>query len=79
MYDAEDFLPCPAGLVCRCLNVTETVLLRALATMDLKTLKEVRRRTGAGDGCNACHRILQRYLQKQQRAYASDEPICSVK
>jgi bacterioferritin-associated ferredoxin len=79
MNDLESVLPCPTNVVCRCLKVTESKLLEALTAMDLKTLKEIRRRTGAGDGCNACHRVLKRYLEKHQHAYASDEPICSLK
>ena len=79
MNDLKSFLPCPTNVVCRCLKVTETALVEALTTMDLKTLKEIRRRTGAGDGCNACHRVLKRYLEKHQRAYALEEPICSLK
>jgi bacterioferritin-associated ferredoxin len=79
MCDQDDFLPCPTNVVCRCLQVTEPVLLEALATMDLKTVKEIRRLTGAGDGCNACHRVLKRYLEQHQRDYASAEPICSLK
>jgi bacterioferritin-associated ferredoxin len=54
---------CPVRVVCRCLKVTEAALVEALATHDLRTLKDVGRHTGAGDGCTACHRELAAYLQ----------------
>jgi bacterioferritin-associated ferredoxin len=79
MHDPECFLPCPTNVVCQCLGITESELVQALATMNLTTLKEIRRRTGAGDGCNACHGVLKRYLERSMRAYASAEPICSLK
>jgi bacterioferritin-associated ferredoxin len=40
------------------------MLLDALHTFDLRNLKEVRERTGAGDGCTACHRQLRAYLER---------------
>ncbi len=68
---------CTNRLVCRCLQVTEEALLSALNRFELKTVKEIREYTGAGDGCTACHKRLLRYLQL---AYSSSsEPICSVK
>jgi len=69
---------CTGRLVCRCLQVTEEALLAALNRFELKTVKEIRQHTGAGDGCTACHKRLARYLEM---AYASSsaEPICSVK
>jgi bacterioferritin-associated ferredoxin len=73
------FLRCPPSVVCHCLQVTEAALLEALTRLDVKTIKEIRRLTGAGDGCNACHRVLQRYLEKLKPAYASAEPICSLR
>jgi bacterioferritin-associated ferredoxin len=53
-----------ARAVCHCLQVTEEMLLDALHTFDLRNLKEVRERTGAGDGCTACHRQLRAYLER---------------
>jgi bacterioferritin-associated ferredoxin len=59
---------CPAdcGLryICHCLRVTEAVLAEAFATHDIQTLKDIRRHTGAGDGCMSCHRRLQTYLER---------------
>ena len=55
---------CPGRLVCRCLRVSETALIEALHTQEIRTLADVRRHTGAGDGCTACHRLLARYLQQ---------------
>jgi bacterioferritin-associated ferredoxin len=51
-------------LVCVCLDVTEAALVEALTGREIKTLKDIRRLTGAGDGCNACHRRLKAYLER---------------
>jgi bacterioferritin-associated ferredoxin len=68
----------PAGrLICRCLQVTEETLLDALSRTEIRTVKELRVHTGAGDGCTACHRLLQKYLEQQN--YPSSSPICSVR
>ncbi len=68
---------CPGRLVCHCLQVTEDAVLAAVSTFALTTVSEVRRYTGAGDGCTACHGKLQRVLE--QASYSSSSPICSVK
>ncbi len=69
---------CPGPFVCRCLRVTEETLLSAVQRFELKTLKEIRQYTGAGDGCTACHKRLARYLE-MAHASSSSEPICSVR
>jgi bacterioferritin-associated ferredoxin len=62
----SDGCPADCGLryVCRCLRVTEQVLAAALAAHDIRTLKDLKRHTGAGDGCMACHRRLKGYLER---------------
>jgi bacterioferritin-associated ferredoxin len=56
---------CPGRIVCHCLQVTEEMLLEAVATFELRTVKDVRRHTGAGDGCTACHKRLGQYLERR--------------
>ncbi len=58
----NDCSTCPERLVCRCLQITEAELVTAVTTLELRTVTEVRQHTGAGDGCNACHKLLRRYL-----------------
>jgi bacterioferritin-associated ferredoxin len=55
---------CGLRFVCRCLRVTEQVLAEAFASQDIRTLRDIRRHTGAGDGCMACHRRLAVYLEQ---------------
>ena len=55
---------CGLRYICHCLRVTEEVLTEAFATQDIQTLKDIRRHTGAGDGCMSCHRRLQAYLER---------------
>lgn len=64
-------------VVCHCLQVSEDQLLEALANCEIRTLGDLRRHTGAGDGCTACHRRLKDYLESQN--YASSSPICSAR
>ena len=69
---------CSGRIVCHCLQVTESTLVDALTTLEIRTVKDLRRHTGAGDGCTACHSRLREYLA--ERAYSSSaSPICSVK
>ena len=53
---------CPGKLVCRCLQVTEEHLVNLITRYELRTIREVRMHTGAGDGCTCCHEELQQYL-----------------
>ncbi len=64
-------------LICSCLNVTEETVVNAIATLGLRTVKEVRKYTGAGDGCTACHPRIREVLK--QHAQSPSEPIFSVK
>ena len=69
---------CPGNVVCHCLGVTEEEVVTALAIHGVETVKELRRLTGAGDGCTACHRKLELLLV--ENGYSSSaSPICSVK
>lgn len=61
---------CSRRLVCECLQITEMALAEALAGREIKTVKDIRRLTGAGDGCNACHKILKTYLESLVMATA---------
>ena len=62
----SDCATCPARMVCHCLQVTEDMLLHALDTFDLNSVKDICRHTGAGDGCTACHGRLRQYLHQRQ-------------
>jgi bacterioferritin-associated ferredoxin len=76
---SRDCGSCSDRIVCRCLQMTESVLVGALATLELRTLKDVRRETGAGDGCTACHARLRQLLEQHAYASSSAVPICSVR
>lgn len=67
----DQCLDCPGRLVCSCLKITEEQLLTALDTLQIRTLRELRRQTGAGDGCTACHRRLELYLERSAYSAAS--------
>src|SRR5437588_9807727 len=77
-YTLDDCQNCPERIVCHCLQITETVLLDGIATHELKSIKDIRCRLGAGDGCTACHKLLKKYLEEHTQS-ASSLPICSVK
>jgi bacterioferritin-associated ferredoxin len=72
---------CPARLVCRCLQVTEEVIVEAVKTMQVRTVQSLRQCTGAGTGCNACHKTLGVYIARHSLPSVSSgaEPICSVR
>jgi NAD(P)H-nitrite reductase large subunit len=52
-------------VLCRCLGVTEEEVMCAVGALGLRTLREIRDRTGAGTGCMCCHKVLARCLQEQ--------------
>lgn len=54
---------CPDRVVCRCLKVTEGAIVDAVVGLGLRTVKEVRRATGAGDGCTCCHRQIRGLIE----------------
>ena len=56
---------CPETIVCVCLRITESQLIDAMATRQICSLKDIKRHTGAGEGCMVCHRLLKRYLQQR--------------
>jgi bacterioferritin-associated ferredoxin len=68
---------CPERVVCRCLNVTEAEVIAAITTRGVRTLKELRLITEAGDGCTCCHRELNAYLAIYSSS--SSPAICSAK
>src|SRR5438046_2048244 len=77
MHSHETCYACPERVVCRCLQVTEGEVVQAIQTLELRTLREVRRATGAGEGCTCCHDALREFLA--QHAYSFASPTCSVK
>ena len=71
---------CPDRIVCRCLRVTEAVVVEAIVTLGLRTVKEVRTATGAGDGCTCCHRHIHAYLEVHAEVHSSSsENMLSAK
>ena len=63
-------------VVCHCLGVTEDELVAALTNHGLRTVRDVRRHTGAGTGCNGCHRRIEVYIQSYS---SSSAEICSAR
>jgi bacterioferritin-associated ferredoxin len=74
--DCNSCLALGGPVVCHCFGVTEEQLVSAVAAMDLRTLHEVRRQTGAGTGCNACHRRIRIHLESYS---SSSAEICSAR
>ena len=74
--DCGSCLAMGGPVVCRCLGIREDELIEALTTLELRTLRDVRRHTGAGTGCNACHRRIQLYIETYS---SSPAEICSAR
>jgi bacterioferritin-associated ferredoxin len=55
---------CSDKIVCRCLQVTETQVIRMIERLELRTVLDLRKYTGAGEGCTCCHAKLEEYLEK---------------
>ncbi len=63
-YTPEHCHRCPERVVCRCLNVTEGEIVQAIASGEFQSVRDLRRHTGAGDGCTCCHEQLKEYLAR---------------
>lgn len=50
-------------VVCHCLGVTAMEVQAAIDTCAIQNVKEIGHCTGAGQGCNACHRRLRQMLR----------------
>jgi bacterioferritin-associated ferredoxin len=55
---------CPDRIVCRCLQVTEEQVVRMIERLELRSVRDVRKYTGAGEGCTCCHAKIQEYIEK---------------
>jgi len=62
MKSATSCTDCPARVVCRCLQISEETVVEAIAELGVRNIRELRRCTGAGEGCTACHVELQELL-----------------
>lgn len=61
--------PCSADtdqIICRCLKVHESTVVEAIELYGAKSWKDVKRLTGAGDGCTGCHCAIKELLLQQQ-------------
>lgn len=67
-YEIFDAPPAEDTVVCRCLGVTETMLRHAMSHCPLRTIRDVSRETGAGDGCTSCHTAIRQFLAKRLHA-----------
>ena len=63
-FDNDTCDGCPNKIVCRCLNITEAQVVRVITRLELRTLRELRHETGAGEGCTCCHAKLNEYLEQ---------------
>ena len=55
---------CSDKVICRCLQVTEAQVVRMITRLELRTIRDLRTMTGAGDGCTCCHAKLEEYLER---------------
>lgn len=60
-----------ARFLCRCLEIAPAALDAAVAEYGLRTLEDVVRCTGAGDGCTACHLAIRRRLPRESSALST--------
>jgi bacterioferritin-associated ferredoxin len=74
--DSHDY---PGQVVCYCLGITESAVIEAVCNREIETLCDLRRHTGAGDGCTSCHARLRSLLERYASGSSSALPICSVK
>lgn len=62
--DRSTCTDCAAKYICHCLQVTEATVVDAIAALNLRTLRDVHRHTGAGEGCTCCHERIRIVLEQ---------------
>lgn len=62
---------CPDRVVCRCIKVTESRIIEVVTGLGLRTVREVRTVTGAGDGCTCCHKQIRVLIETHAPADAA--------
>lgn len=71
---------CPDRIVCRCLKVTEDVIVGVIVGLGLRTVHEVRAATQAGTGCRCCQGELRDLLAVHAPVSSSSLPsMCSAR
>jgi bacterioferritin-associated ferredoxin len=55
---------CRGHFICDCLQITEAAVVDAIVNLDLRTVRDIRRQTGAGEGCTYCHERLRQVLDQ---------------
>jgi bacterioferritin-associated ferredoxin len=48
--------------------VTESALVELITTLELRSVKDVRRHTGAGTGCMCCHARIREFVERHAAA-----------
>ncbi|MFM7148483.1 MAG: bacterioferritin-associated ferredoxin [Gemmataceae bacterium] len=57
---------CPNRIVCHCLQVTEDQLIKAISGGEIRSWRDLKEATGAGDGCTACLHELRRLIDSHE-------------
>ena len=60
------------------MELTEAALVEVIVSQGISDLKELRRETGAGDGCMACRRRLQHYLDEHAVPQRSRDRVAAL-
>lgn len=52
-------------LLCYCMRISEAEVVETICALDLRTVQDVRRCTGAGTGCTACIHHIRECLRQR--------------
>lgn len=72
--DGSQCAGCPGDYVCHCLRITEE-MVRTAVVMGAESVTDLRRQTGAGDGCTACHKRLDELIDHCRRGSTRRELV----
>jgi bacterioferritin-associated ferredoxin len=65
-------------IVCHCLGITKSEIRGALEDGTAECLRSVMQQTGAGTGCTACHRAIQRLLVAHESGAHQSQTQCDA-
>mgnify|MGYP002781086768 CR=1 FL=1 len=70
---------CPDRIVCRCLKITEEVIVGAIHGLGLRTVHEIRSATQAGTGCRCCQMEIRELIEVHVQAFSPSPSMCSAR
>ena len=65
-------------VICKCMQIRESVIRKAISRNNLETIEQVTEICTAGGGCHSCHILIQLFLDEHHGKVPSKHQLVSV-